>query len=280
MEEVTDWIRLWRELVEVRATAQETADPAETERDRWQHRVKDFHASVRRRWARPDSSRDFVIAQLDAAPGSTLLDIGAGTGSWAILLSRHVRQMTAIDSSAAMIQVMRENLLAEAVTNVEIVHGAWPDVSVEKHDFSLCSHAMYGYADLPTFIRRMVQATRHRVFLLMRAPTVDGIMAEAAIRIWGHPYDSPDFQVGYNALLQMGIFSNVLMENTGLWTPWTSASLEEALSEMKRRFGLGQVSEHDNFLNDLLRRRLALEDGQYVWPRSVRSALVYWDVGQ
>jgi 2-polyprenyl-3-methyl-5-hydroxy-6-metoxy-1,4-benzoquinol methylase len=276
VERATDWIRLWRELVE----AQATVEPAETERDRWQRKSKDLNASVRRRWAKPDSSRDFLIAQLDAAPGSTLLDVGAGTGSWAILLSRHVRQVTAVDSSAAMIQVMRENMRTEKVSNVEIVHGAWLDVSVAPHDFSLCSHAMYGAADLPTFIRRMVEATRHKVFLLMRAPTADGIMAEAAVHIWGHPYDSPNFQVGYNALLQMGIFPNVLMENSGLWTPWTSPSLEEALNEIKRRFGLGQVSEHDNFLIDLLKRRLTLEEGHYVWTRSIHSALLYWDIGR
>ena len=103
-------------------------------------------------------------------------------------------------------------------------------------------------------------------------------MAEAATRIWGHPYDSPNFQVAYNVLLQMGIFPNVLMENTGLWKPWVSASLEDALSEMKRRFGLGPVGEYDDFLMELLRRRLTFEAGQYVWPRSVRSALVYWNV--
>jgi hypothetical protein len=125
----------------------------------------------------------------------------------------------------------------------------------------------------------MIQATRRTCFLLMRAPTADGIMAEAATRIWEQPYDSPNFQVAYNALLQMGIFPNVLMANTGLWDPWTSASLDSALDEIKRRFGIRHTSEHDDFLVNLLRRRLALADGQYVWPREVRSALIYWDVG-
>ncbi len=105
MDRVTDWIHLWRELVQVQATAQKVADPAGTEQDRWRGKSKDYDTSARRRWAKPDSSRDFVVAQLDAAPGSTLLDIGAGTGSWAILLARHARKVTAIDSSPAMNQL-------------------------------------------------------------------------------------------------------------------------------------------------------------------------------
>jgi SAM-dependent methyltransferase len=261
-----DWIQLWRELVEAQSPDAERGG-----------KPKDAYAATNRRWAKPDTTVDFIVIQLGATPDATLLDIGAGKGSWAIRLSPHVRRITAVDSSPAMIQAMQANLSGAGVRNVDVVSGSWPDVQVAPHDFSLCSHGLYGSADLPAFIRRMEQATRRTCFLMLRAPTPDGIMAQAATRIWGHPYDSANFQVCYNALLQMGIFANVLMADTGLWSPWKNASLEEALVEIKRRFGLAGSSEHDEFLIDLLRRRLTLEEGQYVWPRSVRSALVYWN---
>jgi hypothetical protein len=76
----------------------------------------------------------------------------------------------------------------------------------------------------------------------------------------------------------MGIFANVLMEDRGLWDPWVNGSLEEALSDVKRRFGLGESSLHDDYLRDLLARRLTPVEGTYVWPPGVRSALVYWDL--
>ena len=69
------------------------------------------------------------------------------------------------------------------------------------------------------------------------------------------------------------------MEDTELWRPWTHDSLEDALADVKRRLGLPEVSEHDEFLLDLLRRHLTQREGQWVWPRGVRSALVFWDVG-
>ena len=99
--------------------------------------------------------------------------------------------------------------------------------------------------------------------------------------MWGHPYDSPNFQVAYNVMLHMGLFPNVLMEDSGLWDARTNDSLEQALADVKRRLGLLNVepTERDAFLQDLLRRRLVFQDGHYVWPASVRSALVYWDVG-
>jgi SAM-dependent methyltransferase len=279
MEKTTDWIQLWRELVEAHSWGRKRGKPRDANQDVWREKARQFHALVERRWAKPDSSRGFVVAQLDAHPGATVLDIGAGTGAWVALLARHARKVTAVEPSQAMIEVMRQTLAAEGITNVEIVQQTWPDAAVGTHDFSLCSHAMYGYPDLPAFVGRMIEVTRRTCFLVLRVPTADGIMAKAATRIWGQPHDSPNFQVAYNALLQMGIYPSVIMEDTGLWPPWTHASLEDALEDVKRRFGLGENSEHDQFLTDLLRRRLTCEDGQYVWPPGVRSALVYWDVG-
>jgi len=278
MEEITDWIRLWRELVEVRShKRQEDQDRDPTgQGDIWRARARDYQAHLQRRWAQPDSTRSFVTGWLQAHPGATVLDIGAGTGAWSALLARHARSVTAVEPSPAMIGVMEENLAAEKITNVQIVQGAWPDVEVPPHDVTLCSHAMYGYPDLPLFVRRLVMATNRICFLVLRAATADGLMAEAAMRIWGHPYDSPNFQVAYNILLQMGILANVLVEDSGSWSPWTSDSLEEALSKIKRRFGLGQVSDYDEFLAGLLRERLTYRDGQYVWPPGAHSALVYW----
>ena len=268
MNQVTDWICLWRELV-VATSERDQDSTAKAERG-----VRNLN----RRWAKTDSTRDFIVAQLDAHPGATLVDIGAGTGRWAITFAQHARQITAIDSSTTMIQAMRENLRAEKIENVRVVQGTWPHVQIEPHDFSFCSHAMYASADFPAFIRSMMQITRRVCFLLMRATTINGIMAEAATHLWGHPYDSPNFQVAYNALLQMGIFPNVLMADTGLWDPWTSPSLDAALVEIKRRFGLTQTNAHDEFLTDLLRRRLTLVEDKYVWTPSVRSVLVYWKV--
>ncbi len=256
MEKVTDWAALWRELAELRLEKEEPGAGPET--DRWRAKARRMHASIKRRWVKPDSSRDFVVAQLD--PDATVLDIGAGTGAWAALMARRARKVTAVEQSAAMIEVMQETLAAEAITNVEIVRGSWPDVQVAPHDFTLCSHAMYSSPDLPGFIRRMEAVTRRTCFLLMRATTPDGLMAEAATRVWGHPYDSTSYAIGYNVLLQMGIFANVLMEDTGLWDPWTSASPEEAVDDIKRRLGLDGPSEYDAFLADLVGRRLSYED--------------------
>jgi SAM-dependent methyltransferase len=276
MESVTDWAALWRQLAETRYWRGYNRPEAREQLDAWRHRAREYDARIQRRWSQPDSTRDWILSQVSA--DTTALDIGAGTGRWAILLARHVRSVTAVEPAPAMIEVMNENIAQEGIHNVQVIQGSWPHVQVGLHDVSLCAHAMYSSPDLPAFVRAMVQATRHTCYMLLRVPMANSMMAEIARHIWGQPHASPNFTVAYNVLVDMGIHANVLMEDSGLWEPETSANLEEALSDVKRRFGLLDSIEHDGYLRDLLIQRLAFRDGVYIWPREVRSALVYWDV--
>lgn len=276
MEHPTDWLLLWRQIVEEHDRARRPE--GESGDDKWKNRGASFQEMVRKRWEHPDSSRDFILGCLDRDPGSTVLDIGAGTGAWACLMAPHAARVVAVEPSASMASYFELNVRKLGLTNVEIIREPWPDALPGPCDYSLCSHAMYGFADFRKFIERMVEVTRKTCFLLMRVPTSDGVMAEAAMRVWGHPHDSANFQIAYNALLQMGIQANVLMEDTGMWKPWKSASIDEALGDVKRRLGLVGETVHDEYLRALLERRLVLENNEYVWPKGVRSALVYWDV--
>ena len=272
-----NWIQLWNDLVNMREWRYQQSDSSENH-DRWKTRAHDFDSHVRRRWTRRDSTRTFLISLVQSIPSATVLDIGAGTGKWAILLAPYAKRITAVEPSSAMIEKMRGNLADGKIENVDIVQSLWQDTLVEQHDVALCSHAMYGINDMAQFISKMQAATRHTCALLLRAPTMGGVMAEAAMKIWGHPYDSPNYHIALNALLQMGIFPNVLMEEPASWEPWAHASLEDAFAEIKQRFRLGENTEHDEFLRDLLRRKLTYQDGRYVWPQGMRTALLFWRV--
>ena len=279
MQKATDWLALWRELSEVQETVFKSTGEKDSD-DIWHRRAAHFDTQLKKRWAHPDSSRNFVTTQLRSNPEWTVLDIGGGTGAWACIMSQYCRRITVVEPSPAMIRVMRQNLAAAKIRNVDILEAEWPNVRFDKYDMVFCSHAMYGFPDFEAFIRSIEAVSRHLCILILRAPDPEDLMSIAAAHIWGQPYDSPDYQVAFNALLQIGIFPNVLMEDTGLWDPWTSASIEEAFTEAKRRLRLPDKSEHDDYLRDLLERNLTPRDGKLYWPRGIRSALVYWSVNR
>lgn len=264
-----DWIELWNGLASSfwRHVSGDGSDGS----DRWSERARRFDASVKRRQGEPDPLREFVLARL--TPESTVLDVGAGTGSWTLPAARVVREVTAVEPSPSMLEVLKENLASEGLTNVRLVQGRWEQVEIAPHDFVLCSHAMYTSPDLIGFVRKMEGVARQECFLVMRVPAHDGVLGELSRAIRGHPYDSPNFVVGYNALLSAGIYPSVLMESTH--RPWTNLILEGAFDRAKRHLRLPDDA-HDALIRETLARRLAYLDGLYYWPDGMRSALLWW----
>lgn len=267
MQTIPDWNLLWKDLAELRQSNK-------AEGDLWEKRASGFNQAVKERWKKPDSSRDTLLAAL--GKDSTLLDIGAGTGAWALLAGRKIRLVTALEPSESMRGLLVQNVREAGLQNIRILNGSWPDAQVEEHDFSLCAHAMYGAKDFAAFVRRMTEVTRKTCFMLIRAPLANGVMAEAARLVLGHPHDSPNLCIAYNALLQMGYYPDVHMEDESAWVAWVSDSLEAALQRIKERLGITGKTDYDSKLMDLIQKRLILVEGQYHWPPGTRSALLSW----
>lgn len=278
MEPMIDWIKLWKELVAAQGHYWELKGKGRRKKDNWKNRAKDFDKRVKERWERPDPHRAFILSRLKETQGATVLDIGAGTGSWAVLMAPHAARITALEPSEHMRSVIIKNLKQAQIGNVDVLAESWPCLDVKPHDYSFCSHAMYGVEDLPAFVRAMVSVTQRTCFLLLRAPDWKGLLAAAATRVCGQPNDSPNFQVAYNVLLQMGIYPNVYMEQPDLWPPWTHDSFTDALKELLHRYGVEEGTREAKELRALLESRLIYKEGRCIWPTEIRSALVYWDV--
>ena len=253
--EIVNYVQLWCDLVRLGEERRKRKTKTNSG-DQWHGKAAVFDQRVSERWQQQDSSRTFVLQTLKEFPSSTVLDIGAGSGAWVSLMSPHAKTITAIDPSESMLAQLKQRIEEEKLLNVTIVKGCWPEVKVVRHDICFCSHAMYGAEDFPAFIHGMQESTNKRILLLIRAPGEEGLMAQAMKMVWGHPYDSPNFQIAMQILWQMGIFPNVIMEEDHLWKPWSHATLKEALFEMKNRLGLFDNQEWDEKLLDLLESNL------------------------
>jgi SAM-dependent methyltransferase len=271
LNEHTDYAALWRELVK---RSNQRKEKTGGDIKYWDHHARNYDARVRRRWQQPDSIRGFIADCIE--PGASVLDIGAGTGAWAVFLASRVRYVTALEPSSGMRTIMRSNLDELGITNIKMMAGRWPETEASPHDYVLCAHAMYGAPDLPVFVNRMTATAHKTCFMLIRDSHPDSIMAQAARRILGQPNDSPNFTVAVKVLEQMGIEHETLADNHNNWKPWRHPTLEDALNEIKQRLGVDLDNQFDPYLRDLLVKNLRREEGEYIWPSGVRSALIYW----
>ena len=275
MKKITDWAELWADL----ALIQEKRRIQKYKSDTWYGRADHFRERVKKRWlAGSDSSRQFVLQTLKDFPKASVLDIGAGTGDWTLLMAEQGASVTALDPSESMLEILTERVSKAGLTTINVMKGSWPQIDVGQFDICFCSHAMYGAPDLPGFISAMQKTMIKRCIMLIRAPDPNAVMAQAARLVYGHPYDSPNFQIAYNILLSMGIFPNVIMEDRGWWKPWVCANQEEALVEVKQRLALTEETKFDSDLKALLAQNLKQTDRGVEWPKGVRTALIYWDI--
>jgi ubiquinone/menaquinone biosynthesis C-methylase UbiE/DNA-binding MarR family transcriptional regulator len=84
-----------------------------------------------------ESWKSMAEALLRLMPPLTIADLGAGEGSFALLLSQRAARVIAVDSSARMIEVGREQAARHGVKNVEYRQGDMEDVPIGAGEVDL-----------------------------------------------------------------------------------------------------------------------------------------------
>lgn len=80
---------------------------------------------------------------------STLVDIGAGTGTFALAAAPHCRRVVAVDVSPAMLSALGQKAEQMGITNVECVHAGFLSYTRqgEPADFVYSRHALHHLPD-------------------------------------------------------------------------------------------------------------------------------------
>jgi 2-polyprenyl-3-methyl-5-hydroxy-6-metoxy-1,4-benzoquinol methylase len=76
------------------------------------------------------------------SPEATFLDIGAGTGAFAIPLSRKTSRTIAVDPSEYQLQILSEKARQDGLTNIFTIEKEWKDVDISAVDYSLAAYSL------------------------------------------------------------------------------------------------------------------------------------------
>lgn len=274
--EQIDYVARWRRIVERRRVQMESAYEASRLRnvDYWGRRAKQYRESLH---SRPEEDPFFRHVVAAVTSDSTVLDVGAGTGRHTLALAKHVRSVTAVDPSQAMLDLLREDVAEHGLDNVRVVQSEWMTADVPAADVVICSHVLYPIDDVASFVRRLDEHAKQRVFIYLR---VDPLATDIGLwrEFYGVPLQSqPVFADLYPLLVQIGIVADVeIVEHR---FSWTFATLDEAVVQVRNALCLREDdAEASEKLRSLLAERLvAWPDGR-LGPRieSARSAILSW----
>ena len=271
-----DFVRRWHDIVERRRVQMDTAYAAAgiNNADYWGKRAKTYRQALH---DRIDEDPFLLRVRRDVTSETTALDVGAGTGRHTLALAPHVARMLAVEPSAAMLGLLREDVEAQKLTNVETIASGWLQAEVEPADVVLCSHVLYPIADPVPFIRKLEASARQRVYVYLRVdplPTDLGLWsAFHGVALQAQPAHLD--LVGL--LAQIGIAADVeIVEHR---FAWTFADLDEAVAQLRNSLCL-----HEDDAAATARLRTLLEARLVRWPSgrlgpeigSARSAIVSW----
>ncbi|MCU0846280.1 MAG: class I SAM-dependent methyltransferase [Spirochaetes bacterium] len=96
---------------------------------------------------------DAVIAEFDA--GSSIADVGAGSGLFALPLSEAGFHVTAIEPSREMIRIMESKMSPRTDGSLKIIHSSWEDYRCGRFDGLICMHSIYPMVDPSSAVQKM-----------------------------------------------------------------------------------------------------------------------------
>jgi SAM-dependent methyltransferase len=265
---LADWaarVRAEREQVE---RAREVDDPA------------DFYAPVADRFRLDPRRKDDEVLELlltHARLEETWLDVGAGSGRYALPLALRVREVIAVEPSEAMVAALKEDARRHAIGNIRVLREHWPLAAKPPGaDVSLIAHIGYDIAQIGAFLDALEGSTRRLCVAVMGESAVTtvatlfwhGIHGEPRVRLPG----LPELLM---VLLARGRLPEVRLVDR---VAPTFESVDEALAMARRQLWVREGSDKDRRLQEWLPRALhPAAGGRYAFDdRRSRIGLVTW----
>lgn len=187
-----------------------------------------YAATYDSRTSLPDSyAQTLAVFQSQVRAGDTLLDVGAGTGRFALPLAPHVAHVTALDPSPAMLTILREKAAAQGATNLTMVEAGLEDCDLPAHDVVLAAWSLYRQLDLPAALTTLVRLTR-RTLIIAASDAAEAPHQRWQRAIWGRTGepDFPAYLYMLGALRQIGIRADLrIVWETRRYTAPTAEAL-------------------------------------------------------
>ena len=124
--------------------------------DSFAHRAADWDQPEKIKMA--EKFVEAVLQHIEPLPQWRALEIGAGTGLVGLLLLPHIASLVCVDSSEAMLEVLRNKTTGK--NNIEIVHGETTDYTKHDIDFVFSNMSFHHIPDIPALLQHLHSITR------------------------------------------------------------------------------------------------------------------------
>ncbi len=251
-----DWNEIWKERQKLHESSKRSDDPSHNWNKR-ENAERYDSTSV----SEYDDRVKITIAGLEITKNSRVLDIGAGPGTLAIPLSPRVKEITAVEPGAGMVEILMKHAERENLRNITCVQKTWEEIDLSldlttPFDIVIASLSLTMH-DIREALRKMDTASSGSVhlFWFVDMPFWERMYADLWEPLHGSPYHAgPKTDCLFGVLYQMGIYPDVTM--LPLSKEYRFGSREEMLGFFRKRFGAGTPGEQkvvDEYVTPMMR---------------------------
>jgi SAM-dependent methyltransferase len=271
-----DWLAIWRKMYDHERAQAEALDAIAGPSDCWEGQAPRL-AQAWQRIEQPDGLMRFLLPHL--RPSDTLIDIGAGTGRYTRYLAGHVRQVIALEPSAAM-RAQLGAALGDAPLPIEVIAGAWPTTPVRPVEVAFASHVLYGVREAGPFVQAMDATAQRACFLALAVQHPSAFISPFWERFYGEPrLPLPGALECLNLLHQLGIPAQLaLVPRQGRVS---FASRDEALADLRWRLRMAPDPASDAAILTAIDELMEYDATGQLVPHGqlAYTAMIWWETG-
>jgi SAM-dependent methyltransferase len=209
---------------------------------------------------------------------AAVLDIGCGTGIYALPLAREGAMVTGLDDSEAMLARMADAMAAEAIQNVRIVKETWKNIDIEacgfEKAFDIAWISMSPAVQTVRDFERMEKCARKWCVYIGWGRKRENALMEAAFKLHGLRYGPPPgVTAAHEILVRSGKRPSLEYFETS-WG-WTGPA-EDAREDIACFIEMQGGRAHRDLIEKALEGHVV--DGQVHHTTDVEEGLMVWPV--
>ncbi|MGM0599694.1 MAG: class I SAM-dependent methyltransferase [Candidatus Rifleibacteriota bacterium] len=249
----------------------------------WDERAGDFAAKAHSANAKADSEAFLDRFKWDA--NETVLDVGAGPGTFAVPLAKRVKKVTATDFSRAMLDELKNAAKEQNVNNIDILAGRWLELNhIEPHDTVIALNSLgvistdaNHVSHLEMTLKKLAECCKKRLLVLL--PHADSPLPpelRAKLSLDEISIERRRIAVLYYAMIDCGMLPSLLIIKRPF--RWTFKDIDEAVETLLIKAGVKETGKFSKIMEEFLQNRIKKDEtGRLFLAYEISQALYVWE---